>query len=152
MRSDFSFKKVLTLNQISIYFCLQRATWFFPSHTFAATVLRLIHSVCDDYTVHTYIHAVTDVSLIRDKVSRQKQEGKTPACTDLDWRKIKRPINYLQPLIFSLSLMSTDCTISGCGEREEALKNWSKAIPEKAAPVTRTTLRTTGPVPADSRQ
>ena len=30
--------------------------------------------------------------------------------------------------------------------------NWSMGIPEKTAPVTGTTLRTTGPVPADSRQ
>ena len=30
--------------------------------------------------------------------------------------------------------------------------NWSRVKPEKAAPVTGTTLRTTGPVPADSRQ
>ena len=37
---------------------------------------------------------------------------------------------------------------SGCGKRE-AHDNWSMAKPEKAASVTRTTLRTTGAVPAD---
>ena len=35
---------------------------------------------------------------------------------------------------------------------KEVHKSWSMAIPEKAAPVTGTTLRITGPVPADSRQ
>ena len=40
---------------------------------------------------------------------------------------------------------------SGCGERE-AQTNWSMVIPEKAAPVTRNALRTTGSVPADTRQ
>ena len=30
--------------------------------------------------------------------------------------------------------------------------NWSMVIPEKVTPVTGTTLRTTGPGPADSRQ
>ena len=39
-------------------------------------------------------------------------------------------------------------TKSGCGKREAEI-NWSMVIPEKA-PVTRTTLRTTGPMPADS--
>ena len=42
-------------------------------------------------------------------------------------------------------------TNSGCG-RIEAHKTWSKVTPEKAAPVTRTTLMTTGPAPADYRQ
>ena len=40
---------------------------------------------------------------------------------------------------------------SGCGKREAHI-NWSMVIPEKAAPVTRTTLRTAGPVPVDFRQ
>ena len=39
----------------------------------------------------------------------------------------------------------------GCG-RIEAHNDWSMVIPEKAAPVIETTLRTTGSVPADSRQ
>ena len=42
-------------------------------------------------------------------------------------------------------------SISGSGKRE-AHKNWSLVKPEKAAPVTGTTLRTTDPVPTDSRQ
>ena len=43
-------------------------------------------------------------------------------------------------------------TNSGGGEKRNAHNNWCKVKPEKAAPVTETTLRTTGPVPADSRQ
>ena len=39
---------------------------------------------------------------------------------------------------------------SGCGKRE-AHQNWSMMITEKSAPVTGATLRTTGPVLADSR-
>ena len=50
----------------------------------------------------------------------------------------------------SVSHMSTVYN-SGCGKRE-AHKNWSMVVPEKAAPVTGTTLRSTGRVPADSRQ
>ena len=42
------------------------------------------------------------------------------------------------------------CTNSGFRKRE-AHKEWSMVIREKAAPVTGATLRTTGPVPADSR-
>ena len=42
-------------------------------------------------------------------------------------------------------------TSSGCGKRE-AHKNWSLVMkPEKAEPVSATALRTTGPVPANSR-
>ena len=37
------------------------------------------------------------------------------------------------------------------GEERQAHVNWSMVILENAAPVTGTTLRTTGPVPADSR-
>ena len=40
-------------------------------------------------------------------------------------------------------------TNSGCGKREAHI-SWSMVRPAKAAPVTGTTLRTTGPVPADS--
>ena len=36
--------------------------------------------------------------------------------------------------------------------KERCIKNRSIVKPEEAAPVTRTTLRTTGPVPVDSRQ
>ena len=43
------------------------------------------------------------------------------------------------------------CINSGCGKTEARI-NWSVATPEKAAPVTRTTFRTIGPAPADSRQ
>ena len=42
-------------------------------------------------------------------------------------------------------------TNRGCGKKE-AHTNWSMVIPEKKAPVTAITLRTTDPVPADSRQ
>ena len=45
----------------------------------------------------------------------------------------------------------TSCLESGCGEREARI-NWSMVKPEKTAPVTGTTFRTTGPVPADFRQ
>ena len=51
-----------------------------------------------------------------------------------------------------MSILST-CQLhinSGCGKRE-AHTNRSMVKPEKAAPVTGTTLRTTGPVPAQSR-
>ena len=50
-----------------------------------------------------------------------------------------------------LLILSAPQTNSGCGKRE-ARNNWSMAIPEKAAPVTGTALRTTGPMPADSQQ
>ena len=40
----------------------------------------------------------------------------------------------------------------GVEKEREANISWSMVKPEKAAPVTQTTLRTTGPVPADSRQ
>ena len=40
---------------------------------------------------------------------------------------------------------------SGRGKREAHL-DWSIVIPEKVAPVTRTTVRAIGLVPADSRQ
>ena len=40
---------------------------------------------------------------------------------------------------------------SGCGKRE-AHENRSMVIPEKGAPVPRTTLSITDPLPADSRQ
>ena len=39
----------------------------------------------------------------------------------------------------------------GCCGKREAHINWSMVMPEKAAHVAGTTLRTTGPVPADSR-
>ena len=42
-------------------------------------------------------------------------------------------------------------TNSGCGKRQAHI-NWSMVTCKMAAPVTGTTLRTTGPVPADSRQ
>ena len=40
---------------------------------------------------------------------------------------------------------------SGCGKREAHI-NWPMVIPERAAHVASTTLRTTGPAPAASRQ
>ena len=55
--------------------------------------------------------------------------------------------------IYSPTVLST-CplhTNSGCGQREAHI-NWSMMTCKKAAPVTGTTLRTTGPVPTDSRQ
>ena len=42
-------------------------------------------------------------------------------------------------------------TSSGC-EKREAHNKWSMVKPEKAAPVTGTTLRTTVPAPSASRQ
>ena len=42
-------------------------------------------------------------------------------------------------------------TYSECGKREAHI-DWSVVTCKKAAPVTGTTLRTTDPVPADSRQ
>ena len=53
-----------------------------------------------------------------------------------------------QHLILSSRPLHTN---SGCGKREAHI-NWFMVIPETAAPVTGTTLRTPGPVPADSRQ
>ena len=37
-------------------------------------------------------------------------------------------------------------------EKKGTHVDWSNVLPEKTAPVTETTWRTTGPVPADSRQ
>ena len=45
------------------------------------------------------------------------------------------------------AMLNTD---GGCGKREARI-NWP-IVMKKAAPVTGTTLRTTGPVPADSWQ
>ena len=50
--------------------------------------------------------------------------------------------------LLSTCLLQTN---SGCGKRETHI-NWSMVTCKMAAPVTGTTLRTTGPVPADSRQ
>ena len=49
------------------------------------------------------------------------------------------------------SFRHPDVIISGCGKRE-AYTNWSMVTCTMAAPVTGITLRTAGPVPADSRQ
>ena len=55
-------------------------------------------------------------------------------------------------LIVSVSsCMSIKYTNRRSGKKE-AHRNWSMVTPEKAASVTRPTLRFTGPVPADSRQ
>ena len=62
---------------------------------------------------------------------------------------------------YSIKTLDTFCSVShiitrplhtkgGLGKRE-AHENWSAVMPEKAAIVTGITLRTTGPVPADSR-
>ena len=51
--------------------------------------------------------------------------------------------------INSLCLLHTN-SVKRVWEREAHI-NWSMVIPDKAAPVTGTTLRTTGPVPAGSR-
>ena len=58
---------------------------------------------------------------------------------------------FFRPQYFEYSIAHVHCTNSGCG-KSEAYKNWSTVIPQKAAPVTQNTLRTTGHVPADSRQ
>ena len=58
------------------------------------------------------------------------------------------------PDIILIRLLSKTCPIhtnSGCGKGEAHI-NWSMVTCKMAAPVTGTTLRTTGPVPADSRQ
>ena len=52
----------------------------------------------------------------------------------------------------NIFVMSTIPVIVGGVGKERRIKNWPMVMPEKAAPVTGTTLRTTGPVPADSRQ
>ena len=54
---------------------------------------------------------------------------------------------YLHRLL-STCLLHTN---SGCGKREAHI-NWSMVTCKMAAPVTGTTLKTTGPMPADSRQ
>ena len=65
-------------------------------------------------------------------------------------------IGNLTRLIITLAIcddhtyIHTHCTNSGCGERE-AHQNGSMVIPEKAALVIRTTLRTTDPVPSLGR-
>ena len=46
---------------------------------------------------------------------------------------------------------SLHTNINGGSGKREAHKNWSLVKPEKATPVTGTTLRTTGPVSTDSR-
>ena len=53
----------------------------------------------------------------------------------------------VQSLVLSICPLHTN---SGCGKRETHI-NWFMGD-AKAASVTRTTLRVTGPVPADSRQ
>ena len=54
-------------------------------------------------------------------------------------------------LIRSISRLSTRLHINRCfSGKIEARKIWFMVIPEKAASITRTTLRTTGPEPADS--
>ena len=56
----------------------------------------------------------------------------------------------ITPPIFYVAHVSTVPEV-GVG-KERRRKNWSMVIPEKAAPVIGTTLRTTDPAPADSRQ
>ena len=63
--------------------------------------------------------------------------------------KFVRQVNIAFCTCMVMSIPIVYC--SGCGKRE-ALKYWFLVIPEKAAPVTGTTLRTTGPAPADSPQ
>ena len=49
-------------------------------------------------------------------------------------------------------LNHTWCILKVTVEKDRRIKNWTMVKPDKAAPVTATTLRTTGPVPADLRQ
>ena len=58
---------------------------------------------------------------------------------------------HLYTAVDTFCIACVHWTSSGCGKRE-AHKKWYMEIPEKATPVTGTILRTTGPVPADSRQ
>ena len=58
-----------------------------------------------------------------------------------DWRPMPGSIRSLLELHNNI----------GCGKREVHI-DWSMMTCKMAAPVTGTTLRTTGPVPADSRQ
>ena len=58
---------------------------------------------------------------------------------------------HTPPILYTNTFNMPTSYHSGCGKREAHI-SWSKVIPSKAAPVTGTTLRTTGPVPADSRQ
>ena len=53
---------------------------------------------------------------------------------------------FLHPTSCPLHTNST----SGCG-KERRIKNRSMVKPEKAAPVNRSTLKITGPLPMDSR-
>ena len=67
-----------------------------------------------------------------------------------DWQSyLTYPVNPYWRRYFQHAYKPLD-TISGCGKREAHI-NWSMVM-QKAAPVAGTTLRTTGPVPADSRQ
>ena len=50
-----------------------------------------------------------------------------------------------------MSRVSEGASMPRSGKREADI-DWYMVITAKAAPVTGTTLRTTGPVPADSRQ
>ena len=61
---------------------------------------------------------------------------------------VVRTENVLLPIIYTNNCIQYR---SGCGKGETHI-NWSTVIPEKAAPVTGTTLRTSGSVPTDSRQ
>ena len=83
---------------------------------------------------------------IRRRLPKAKIAGSNPA----------RGWGMPQPLLgklyfFSLLSICQLHTTSGCGKREAHI-NWSMVTCKMAAPVTGTTLRTTGPVPAESRQ
>ena len=58
------------------------------------------------------------------------------------------PVDVLSINSIYVITMKTTAIIN----KREAHINWSMVTCKMAAPVTRTTLRTTGPVPVDSRQ
>ena len=76
------------------------------------------------------------------------------ACHGMDTTTARRTFGSIRDTYTPMIFPNHTCplhTTSGCEKREEH-KNCSLVLPEKASPVTGTTLRTTGPVPADSRQ
>ena len=98
----------------------------------------------------------------RPNLSRERPNSQAPTGTGKIFLVVRAQLATsrigshirLMPCLLDVMTINT-CPLlrntSGCGKRK-AHKNWFMVIREKAAPVTRTTLRTTGPVPVDSRQ
>ena len=68
-----------------------------------------------------------------------------------DGNEIPRPIPS-HPITIPFVMVYHPITLPRIGLENKPLINWSMVIPEKAAPVTGTDLKTTGPVREDSRQ